>query len=44
MILCWATFIAVLGCMWPEGRRLATPLPWMEDPEKLWHLPPPPLP
>ena len=25
MILCWATFPAMLGCMWPTGRRLDTP-------------------
>ena len=25
MILCWATFIAILACMWPVGRRLDTP-------------------
>ena len=25
MILCWATFIAVLSCMQPAGRRLDTP-------------------
>ena len=24
--LCWATFIAILGCVWPEGRRLDTPV------------------
>ena len=24
-ILCWATFIANLCCMWPMGRRLDTP-------------------
>ena len=26
MILCWATFIAILGCMWPTGCRLDTSL------------------
>ena len=25
MILCWATFIAFLRCMWPAGRGLDTP-------------------
>ena len=25
MILCWATFIAILGCLWPMGLRLDTP-------------------
>ena len=25
MILCWAAFIAILGCMWPSGRALGTP-------------------
>ena len=24
MILCWATFTAVLGCMWPTGHGLDT--------------------
>ena len=24
-ILCWAAFIAILGCMQPTGRRLDTP-------------------
>ena len=23
-ILCWAAFIAILGCMWPVGHRLDT--------------------
>ena len=26
MILCWAAFIAILGCMRPAGRRLDTPV------------------
>ena len=25
MILCWATFIAILGHMWPAGRGVDTP-------------------
>ena len=25
MILCWATFTAIVGCMWPTGCRLDTP-------------------
>ena len=25
MILCWASFIAILGCMWPLGHGLDTP-------------------
>ena len=25
MILCWATFIAILGHMWPTGCELDTP-------------------
>ena len=25
MILCWATFIAILGCMWPMGHGVGTP-------------------
>ena len=25
MILCWATFIAILGQVWPVGHRLDTP-------------------
>ena len=24
-IVCWATFMAILGCMWAAGRRLDTP-------------------
>ena len=24
MILCWAAFIAFLGCMWPAGHRMDT--------------------
>ena len=26
-ILCWATFIAILSCMWPTGHGLDTPHP-----------------
>ena len=26
MILCWAVFIAILGCLWPVGCRLDTPV------------------
>ena len=26
--MCWATFIAILGCMRPFGPRLDTPAPW----------------
>ena len=29
-ILCWAAFIAILGCMGPVGRGLDTPAPWPE--------------
>ena len=25
MILCWAAFRAILGCIWPAGPRLDTP-------------------
>ena len=25
MILCWASFMAILGCMWPMGHKLDTP-------------------
>ena len=25
-ILCWATFIAILGCVWPVGHRLDAPV------------------
>ena len=28
MILCWAAFIAILGCMWPVGCRLDRH-PWL---------------
>ena len=25
MILCWAAFTAILGCMWPVDHKLDTP-------------------
>ena len=35
MILCWAAFTAILGCMWPTGRRLDTPA-LIEFSEVIW--------
>ena len=35
MILCWATLTAILGGMWPAGRRLDTP-DWIPLPRRLF--------